>query len=84
MFNMYLKDIEFLKDIAKDLTLHANKNASKLNEFIKIQEDKRQKNVEKSNKLIIEKRKQNKLYGRSEKQLNYQKKNKNKGVIKDV
>ena len=66
---MYLKDIEFLKDIAKDLTLHANKNASKLNEFIKEQEEKRKRNIKKSSNLIKEKRKNNKYYGRSKKQM---------------
>ena len=38
LINMTLKEIEFLKGICDDLKLHANKNASALESFIKEQE----------------------------------------------
>lgn len=70
---MKLEDINFLKEIANDLVLHANKNGVKLQEFVKEQEKKREKRIKRSSDYINKKRKENKLYGRSEKQLNYQK-----------
>ena len=70
---MKLEDINFLKEIANDLILHANKNGVKLQEFVKEQEKKREKRIKRSSDYINKKRKENKLYGRSEKQLNYQK-----------
>lgn len=70
---MNLSEIEFLKGIANDLKLHANKNASKLEDFIKKQEEKRQKKIERSSKAVYEGRSKNKLYGRSKKQLAYKK-----------
>lgn len=70
---MTISEIEFLKGIASDLKLHANKNASALEEFIKEQEEKRQKKIERSSKAVYEGRAKNKLYGRSKKQLAYKK-----------
>lgn len=70
---MNLSEIEFLKGICNDLKLHANKNASKLEDFIKKQEEKRQKKIERSSKAVYEGRSKNKLYGRSKKQLAYKK-----------
>lgn len=70
---MTLKEIEFLKNIANDLKLHANKNASKLEEFIKEQEEKRRRKIEISSKAVYAGRAKNKLYGRSKKQLAYKK-----------
>lgn len=70
---MTLNDIKFLKSICNDLKLHANKNATPLEEFIKVQEEKRQKAVERSTKAVYEGRKKNKLYGRSKAQLGYKK-----------
>ena len=70
---MKLEDINFLSEIANDLVLHANKNGVKLQEFVKEQEKKREKRIKRSSDYINKKRKENKLYGRSEKQLNYQK-----------
>lgn len=71
-----LKDIEFLEEVCHDLMLHANKWGLPLRDFIEEQKKKREKNVLKSTKCVQEKRQNNKLYGRSVAQLNYQKKNK--------
>lgn len=72
---MTLKEIEFLEKISHDLRLHANKWGIPLKEFIEVQKEKRERNISKSTKMIQEKRKSDKLYGRSRNQLNYQKKN---------